>query len=174
MDILYFVLALICAVVGLIGAIVPALPGPPLSFVGLLLLLLCDTCEIGIASLVITGILAVVITILDYVAPVWFAKKKGGTTCGMWGATIGMLIGLFFGPLGIILGPFMGALVGELIAKTPTEKALSTAFMTFVAFMLVTGIKFIYCLVVVVYIVVEGFKMISNSSFLHFENLDWL
>ena len=68
----------------------------------------------------------------------------------------------------------MGALVGELIAKTPTEKALSTAFMTFVAFMLVTGIKFIYCLVVVVYIIVEGFKMLSNTSLPHLENMDWL
>ena len=164
MDVLFFILAVICAVVGLIGAIVPALPGPPLSFVGLLLLLLCDGNDIGVASLVITGILAVVITILDYVAPVWFAKKKGGTKSGMWGATIGMLVGLFFGPFGLILGPFIGALVGELIANTPTNKAFTTAFMTFVAFMLVTGMKFIYCLVVLIYIVVEGFRMVSNSS----------
>ena len=173
MDVLFFLLALICAVLGLIGSIVPALPGPPLSFVGLLVLLLCDACEIGVSSLVITGILAVVITVLDYVAPIWFAKKKGGTKCGMWGATIGMLVGLFFGPLGIILGPFIGALIGELIANTPTDKALSTAFMTFVAFMLVTGIKFIYCLVVLVYVVVEGFKMVSNSSLLNFDSIGW-
>ena len=94
---------------------------------------------------------------------VWLAKKKGGTKYGIWGATAGMFIGLFFAPWGVILGPFLGALAGELIAKTPTDKAVSTAFMTFVAFMLTTGIKFVYCLVVFVLVVVECYNIIRDA-----------
>ena len=163
MEYVIVVSAILCAVVGIAGAVLPALPGPPLSFVGLLLLLLCDGNEIGLLSLLVAGVAAVVITLLDYVAPVWLAKKKRGTKYGIWGATAGMFIGLFFAPWGVILGPFLGALAGELIAKTPTDKAVSTAFMTFVAFMLTTGIKFVYCLVVFVLVVVECYNIIRDA-----------
>ena len=162
MEYILVILALLCAIVGLLGAVLPALPGPPLSFVGLLLLLLCTGNSVGTATVIVSGIVAAIITVLDYVAPIWLAKKKGGSKYGIWGAGIGMLVGLFLGPWGIILGPFAGAFIGELMAKNTTGKALSTAFMSFIAFMLTTGIKFVYCVVLTAMIVTESWKIIWN------------
>ena len=71
---------MVCAIIGIAGAIIPALPGPPLSFAGLLLLLLCDGNDIDTATIIATGIAAAAITLLDYVAPVWMTKKGGGST----------------------------------------------------------------------------------------------
>ena len=150
MDILLVILALILAFVGIIGAVAPVLPGPPLSFIALLLLKLCDGNGISTTALVVSGILAVVITIFDYIAPVWLTKKAGGSKQGTWGATIGLVIGLFFGLPGILIGPFLGAYIGELVADTHSSKALDIACKSFIAFMLTSGLKFAYgaCLLV--------------------------
>ena len=155
MEYLLLVLALLFAFVGIIGAVAPVLPGPPLSFVSLLLLSFCDGHDISTMSLVVAGILATVITILDYIAPVWLTKKSGGSKYGTWGATIGLVIGLFLGLPGIIIGPFLGAYIGELIAETPSQKAFKVACMSFVAFMLTSGIKFVYSICLLVMVVTE-------------------
>ena len=79
MDYFFMILALLLALAGLLGAIVPALPGPPLSFIAILLLLTLPTEQANIPFLITSGILAVVITVLDYVVPIYGAKKLGGT-----------------------------------------------------------------------------------------------
>lgn len=158
-DLLLIALSLISAVVGLLGAVLPALPGPPLSFVGLLLLFFCSNSNVGWVSLCVTAVFAVIITILDYLLPILMAKIKGGSKKGMVGAGIGMFVGLFFSPIGLIAGPFLGAFIGELMAKTPTEQAFKVSLMTFASFMLTTGIKLIYSLVLFVYIVYEVIRL---------------
>lgn len=160
MDILFVILALLCALIGLIGAVMPALPGPPLSFVALLLLSFCTDVDVSLTALIIAALFAFIVTILDYFAPVWLANKKGGSKYGLWGTTIGMFVGLFFGLPGLIICPFLGALIGELLAKTSSDKALKVAFMSFVAFMLTTGLKVIYCIALLVTIGVHIFYMI--------------
>ena len=160
MDILLVILALLFAVIGVIGAVLPGLPGTPISFVALLLLIFCNGNDLTTVSVVICGILAAVITILDYVAPVWFAKKSGGSKYGTWGTTIGLVIDIFLGLPGILLGPFLGAYIGELIAKTPTDKALKVATMSFVAFMLTTGIKAVYGIYVLVITVLNSWEIL--------------
>jgi uncharacterized protein YqgC (DUF456 family) len=60
-------------------------------------------------------VVVVVIQVLDYFIPAWGTKKFGGTKWGVWGSTIGLLLGFLMGPLGIVLGPFVGAVVGELL-----------------------------------------------------------
>lgn len=160
MEYVLVILALLCAFVGLMGAVVPALPGPPLSFVGLVLLAFCGNADVAITTLVVTGVVAAVVTLLDFVAPIWLTNKKGGSKYSMWGAGIGMFVGLFFGLPGIIIGPFIGALIGEFMAGRPTDKAFEIAFMSFVSFMLTTGVKFVYCLVLLVMVVVEGWTIL--------------
>ena len=160
MEYLFIFLAVIFAVTGLLGAVLPVLPGPPIAFLALLMLLLCDGNDISTTALVVTGVLALVITIVDYIAPVWFAKKIGGSKYGTWGATIGLVAGLFLGPLGVIVGPFIGAFIGERIADTPPEKAFGVAFMTFAAFMLTTGIKLVYGVVLLVMVCKESWEII--------------
>ncbi|MBR5336192.1 MAG: DUF456 domain-containing protein [Bacteroidaceae bacterium] len=160
MEYILLVFAMLLAIVGLVGAIVPGIPGPPLSFVGLLLLSFCSNLEIGWTVLLVTAILAVAVTILDYVAPVWLTNKKGGSKYAMWGAVIGMFLGMPFGFLGVVLGPFICALLGEMIYGTPFEKALNVAFVSFVAFMLTTGVKFIYSFVLFIMIAIKGWSVI--------------
>lgn len=161
MEYLLIVLALILAVAGIIGAVAPVIPGPPLSFAALLLLVFCDGNDISTTSLVTTGLLAAGITVLDYIAPVWLTKKSGGSKYGTWGATIGLVLGLFLGLPGILIGPFLGAYIGEIIAETPSEKAFKVACMSFVAFMLTSGIKFAYSVFLIVMVFSESWDIIK-------------
>ena len=160
MDTLLLILALLLALIGAIGAVLPGLPGTPISFIALLLLIFCDGNDITTTALIINGILTVVITALDYVAPVWLTKKSGGSKYGTWGTTIGLVIGMFLGLPGILLGPFLGAYIGELIAKTPSDKAFKVATMSFVAFMLTTGIKAAYGIYVLVITFSNGWDIL--------------
>lgn len=137
-DYLLLALALGLIVLGLIGCVLPVLPGPPLSFLGMLALQATHWGNFDSDTLWTFGLVAVVVTALDYIVPIWGTKKFGGTRAGIWGASIGLVVGLFFGPLGILFGPFLGALVGELLQKTETEKAFIAAFGSF--FGLLTGI----------------------------------
>ena len=150
MEYWFIILGAIFAIIGLVGAIVPALPGPPLSYITLWMMWLYNRDEVSTATLVVMGILMILITILDYVAPVWLTKFGKGTKAGIRGATAGLIIGFFFGPLGLIFGPFIGALVGELIVKTPFSTALKVAFMSFVGFLLTTALKLIYSIAILV------------------------
>lgn len=145
METLFIILAAVCGFVGLAGSILPALPGPPLSFIGLLLLLLCDGTDISSTSLWVSGIFLVIVSILDYVAPIWFTNLSGGSKQSTRGSLIGMVAGLFiFPPWGLIFGPFIGAFIGELVAQATTGKALKVALMSFLGFVLTTGMKIIY------------------------------
>ena len=149
MEYWFIILGAIFAIIGLVGAIVPALPGPPLSYITLWMMWLYNREEVSTATLVVMGILMILITILDYVAPVWLTKFGKGTKAGIRGATAGLIIGFFFGPLGLIFGPFIGALVGELLVSTPFATALKVALMSFLAFLLTTALKVIYCVAVI-------------------------
>lgn len=160
MDIILALLAVICALIGLVGAVIPALPGPPLSYAGMLILLFCNNPQISTTSLITGLVFAIIITILDYIAPIWLTSKKGGSKYATWGTAIGLAIGLFLGPLGIVAAPFAGAFIGELLAGTHHEKAFKVAFFSFVAFMLTTGIKIIYCVIILIFVLFKSWSII--------------
>ena len=164
MDVFYIIIALVCGIVGILGSILPAMPGPPFSYIGLLVLLLCDGADISVLELLITGVFLVIVSVIDYVAPVWLTNLGGGSKQATGGSLIGLIIGLltstFLGFIGIILGPFLGALVGELLAKSTWRKSLKVALMSFVGFLLTTGIKLIYGLILIVMILSYSIKLI--------------
>lgn len=143
-SIILITVAVVLLLIGFIGTFVPVLPGPPLAWGGLLAAYFSVYNEITIKLLVITGIVAIVITILDTILPSWMTKKTGGSKAATTGSTIGIIVGLFVGPLGIILGPFIGALIGELI-HTDGEfgKSLKSAFGAFLGFLCGTGMKMV-------------------------------
>lgn len=155
MEIFIITVVLILAVVGVLGAVIPMLPGPPLSFLALLLLWCFTDMDVSTTSLWVTGIMMVVVTVLDYVAPIWLTNVGGGSKYGTNGATVGMVLGLFFMPWGLVIGPFLGAFVGELIAHATTGKAMKVAMMSFVAFVVTTGVKLIYSVVLFAMILKE-------------------
>lgn len=150
MDILYLVLACLCAFIGLAGAIVPVLPGPPIAYIALVLLNFCDMADISGLTLLIMGILMVAVTIFDYVAPAWMTKLKGGSKSASNGAMIGLIVGLFLGPFGVIIGPFAGAFIGELAANSSKNQAFKVALTSFYAFLLTSGVKLLYGAVVII------------------------
>lgn len=163
MDILVIVGAALLALIGFVGAIVPGLPGPPLSFASLLLFLLLPHFEANVPFLVVMGVLAVVITVLDYVVPIYGTKKFGGTKMGVRGSTIGLVVSVFilpllgivigpFGIIGIIIGPFLGAYLGELYAKNK-ENALRAALGSFIGFLLGTFVKIVYGVIILVCVI---------------------
>ena len=153
MEYWFLILGAIFAIIGLVGAIVPALPGPPVSYITLWMMWLYDSTKVSVTTLVVAGILMFVITIIDYVAPVWLTKYGNGTKAGVRGATVGLILGCFFPPLGLILGPFIGALLGELLVNTPFATALKVALMSFLSFILTTALKVIYGIGVVIMLV---------------------
>ncbi|MBR5189210.1 MAG: DUF456 domain-containing protein, partial [Paludibacteraceae bacterium] len=96
MDVLLFIVSALLMLVGIIGSVVPALPGPPLSYVGLLLLQLTDKVQFSTSFLVVWGIVVLAVTILDYLLPIWTTKKVGGSKAGINGSIIGMVVGIIF------------------------------------------------------------------------------
>ena len=149
MDILLLFLGFIFMILGIIGSFLPVLPGPITGWVGLLLLHLTKTIPQNWTFLGITLAIAVLIWFLDYIIPALGTKKFGGSKYGVYGTTIGLIIGLlFFGPLGIIIGPFAGALIGELMFDSnDSKRAFKAAFGSFIGFLFSTGLKFITSLV---------------------------
>jgi len=144
MDTFLIILGFILIFFGLIGCFAPIIPGPPLSFIALILLQITDKKPFSTDLLLILGIVTFVVTILDYLIPIWGTKKFGGSKQGVWGSTIGLILGLFFfPPLGIIIGPFIGAFVGELLVGKKSNIALKSALGSFIGFLLGTLAKFV-------------------------------
>jgi uncharacterized protein len=157
MDILWIVLGVILMLGGIAGCVLPFLPGPPLSFIALLIQQLRDDSPFTEKFLWIWAGISTIVTILDYVVPVYGTKRFGGSKYGIWGCTIGLIAGLFIGPVGIIIGPFVGALIGELIASSDSDKAFRAALGSFIGFLLGTLLKLIACCVMGYYLIKSFF-----------------
>ncbi|MCQ2596988.1 MAG: DUF456 domain-containing protein [Treponema sp.] len=142
MEIAFLIIAFILMVTGIAGAVVPMIPGPPLAWAGLLLAYFSPYTDYGILLLIITGIVAVIVQILDTIFPALLTKKNNGSKAATIGATIGIIIGLFTGPVGILVGPFLGAFIGEIL-HNPEDlgNALSVAWGSFIGFICGTGLK---------------------------------
>jgi uncharacterized protein len=143
METLWIAIGAICIITGIAGSILPVLPGPPISFAGMLLLQLTNNPPFTTNQLIFWGVVVAAVTLLDYFIPVWGTKKFGGSKYGTWGSTIGLIFGLFLGPAGIIAGPFLGALIGELIGGKDSQSALKSAFGSFIGFLAGTVVKLV-------------------------------
>lgn len=141
-DIILLIIAILCLIIGTVGTVVPVLPGVPLAWGGLLIGRWISFVHTPIWILILTGIVAIVVSILDNIFPITMTKKFGGSKAGTWGCTIGLIVGFFIGPLGIIFCPFVGAFIGEFINDSSnTKKDLKAALGAFLGFVLGIGVK---------------------------------
>ncbi|MDO9152810.1 MAG: DUF456 domain-containing protein [Paludibacter sp.] len=143
MDIILIIISGFFLIVGFIGCVLPIIPGLPLSYLGIIFLHLTDRIQFSTHFLLLWGFIVVMIQLLDFVIPIWGTKKFGGSRKGVWGSTLGLIVGLFFGPWGIILGPFAGAFLGELMADKTHKNAVKAAFGSFVGILFGTIAKLI-------------------------------
>ena len=153
MDVVWLIIAVLVILIGVVGCLLPFLPGPPLSFVGLLIMQLRSDHPFTSRFLWIWAIVTVVISVLDYIIPLYGTRKFGGTKYGVWGCTIGLILGLFIPPWGLIFGPFLGAFVGELMANSSTENAWKAATGSFIGFLFGTLLKLVCCFLMLYYAV---------------------
>jgi uncharacterized protein YqgC (DUF456 family) len=113
---LYYLIAAALVVIGLIGTVLPALPGLPLVFAGMLLAAWAGGIEqVSVATVVVLGLLTLMSLAIDFWATAHGAKRVGASRLAIIGAIVGTFAGLLFGPVGIFVGPFAGALIGELL-----------------------------------------------------------
>jgi uncharacterized protein len=154
-DYLLLILGILFIITGIIGCLVPVLPGPPLSYLGLLLLHFTRFDNISKQTLIFLGIMTIVVTILDYIVPVWGTKRFGGSKYGTRGATVGLIVGFFLGPLGIIIGPFLGAFIGEMIFKDDVSYAFKAGFGSLLGFLAGVGLKLAASFIMTFYFVKE-------------------
>ena len=136
MDILLIIIGLIFSIFGLLGCLLPVIPGPPLSYIGILILHWSPKYQFSTKFLVIMGIATLIVTVLDNFLPAMNAKRSGGSKRAVWGAMIGLAVGMFaFPPIGLIVGPFLGAVIGELSTGKDSSDALRSGFSTFIGFL---------------------------------------
>ena len=141
------IFAIIFAIAGIIGSIVPGIPGPPLSWIGMLLVFFADKAgnrpdPMTIGVLLIWLAITVIVSIMDYIIPAKFTRLAGGHKAASTGAIIGLFAGMFLTPIGVIAGSLIGAFLGELLV---TNKGVWSAFKAgagaFLGFICGTGLK---------------------------------
>lgn len=162
MDYLWLTIGIIVLFVGIIGCVLPVIPGPTVAWASLLILQLKKNPPFDAEFLVIMGVIMAAVTALDYIVPVIGTKKFGGSKQGVRGSMIGLIVAVIilpflgitlgpFGLLGIIFGPFIGAYVGEIMSGKESNTALRAAFGSFIGFLAGTIMKLAYSIVVAFY-----------------------
>jgi uncharacterized protein YqgC (DUF456 family) len=147
MDIVLLILGFGCMIVGLLGSFLPVLPGPSISWIGLVLLYFTNAVAANYWILGISLLITLIISVLDYVIPAKGTKKFGGSSYGIWGTNIGLVVGIFAPiPFGFIIGPFLGALIGELLYDFKDHKrAMKAATGSLIGFLASSFMKFLIC-----------------------------
>lgn len=161
MDTVLLIFGILLGIIGIVGSIVPGIPGPPLSFIGILLMYFRKGLDsggepMGVTLLLVLLAVTIAVTVLDYVVPAWFTKITGGTKYASRGATIGLIAGLIFPlPIGMIAASLLGAFVGELFfANKDAASSVKSALGAFLGFLAGTGAKLISSAVMLYYIIV--------------------
>jgi uncharacterized protein YqgC (DUF456 family) len=155
MDLLISILAVVAGIIGIAGSILPGLPGTPVSWVGLLILYIWGNGTnaagdpMSLKTLIVWGVIVAIVSIVDYVVPMYFTKVTGGSKYAERGAMAGLILGIIFTPVGMILGSFLGAFLAELYyTRQGAGQALKAAIGSFLGFITGTGLKTIVaCLI---------------------------
>ena len=150
LEVALYVLAALLIVGGLVGNILPALPGIPMIFGGIWLAAAVDQYQhLGLWWLVFIGVFGVLGIVVDFVSGTLGAQRVGASKRALTGAALGTLVGMFFGIAGLLLGPFVGALVGELLSGTSVLRSAHVGAATWVGLLLGTLVKLVLSFVMI-------------------------
>lgn len=161
MSTVIIILAIVAGIVGIAGSILPGLPGPPISWAGLLILYIwgSGTTAAGepmsLTFLLVWLGITIAVTVIDYFVPAYFTKITGGSKAAGRGAMVGLFLGMFIPPVGIILGSLLGAFLAEfLISRKNGFESVKSSIGAFLGFLCGTGIKLIASGLMMYYIIV--------------------
>ncbi len=159
MDILIDILAVICGLVGIIGTIIPVLPGPVASYLGMGILYIWGSGvrdDITMTVMIIWLVITIAVSVFDFIVPAYFTKKHGGSKSSSRAAIICMILASpLFPPIGMIIASFLGALFAEIVIEGKERKvAIKAAFGSFIGFLVGTGIKLIATVIMMYYIII--------------------
>jgi uncharacterized protein len=150
MDIALYLLAAALIVGGLIGAVLPSLPGIPMIYGGILLAAALDDYQhLSTTWLIILGVLAALGIAVDFIAASLGAKRVGASSAAIWGASIGTVVGMFFGLAGLILGPFIGAVLGELLSSKSVLRSAHVGISTWLGLLFGALVKLVLSVIMV-------------------------
>ena len=151
------IIAIVLFIAGLLGTVLPILPGAALIYGGMLIYgLMTDFATLDFTFFLIQGIVFAFIFLVDYWATAAGTRRFGGSKQAGWGAAIGMIVGIFFGPFGIVAGPFLGAVLAELLLrKTQLSQAIRVGFGTLVGLLGGTIIKLGVEIIMIIYFFIK-------------------
>jgi uncharacterized protein len=141
-PVVYWSVAILLVLAGLIGLVLPVVPGAPLIFAGLLLAAWAENfAYVGLWTIAAVAFLAVLSYGVDFWATMLGARKFGASKRAAIGALIGALAGLCVGLPGVIFGPFIGAVIGELSAQRDLRQAARAGIGATFGFILGAALK---------------------------------
>jgi len=147
-----FIIAFVLLVLGILGSLIPGLPGPPLSFIGILLIHFFTGTHFSISFLFTWAFIVILVFLLDYFMQVWGVKKFGGGRKATIGTFLGLFVGLLFPPIGLLVGPFFGAFIGALLeVQDDNTRAFKVAIGSFIGFVTGTILKLVVSSVLLYY-----------------------
>jgi hypothetical protein len=162
-DFLFITAGGLAVLTGIIGSILPVLPGPVAAFAGMLLLQFSSAHPFSTAVLVTFGSLTVASAALDYIIPVYGVKKFEGSRYGVWGSMAGLLLGIFIlFPAGLILGPAIGAFAGEIVGGKSPVKAIKPALGSLAGFLAGTGLRLAISIIMGWFFIEAAYRMITS------------
>jgi uncharacterized protein YqgC (DUF456 family) len=162
LSILMVAFGTVLLIVGFIGCIIPALPGPILAFLGIVLISIPGGWLLyPVWVVIVLGVLALFATVMDNILPALSSKKAGASKAGIWGSVIGMILGSFLTPIGTIIGAFVGALLGEVIFHKENEKPLKAALGVFKGTVLAILLKLVSTGVIAFYFVRGSIRLFA-------------
>tara|TARA_B100000965_G_C19160535_1_gene570136 strand:+ start:66 stop:551 length:486 start_codon:yes stop_codon:yes gene_type:complete len=159
MEEIIYILSFLLLLVGLIGSFVPVIPGPLISFIGIILTFSFTSLPIGSNMMWILGILMAIAMVGDYVVQIFGVKKLGGGKQAIRGTLIGSLLGMSVPPIGIVFGALIGAFIGAKMELGSNRQSIKVALGAFIGFLIGTGIKLIYSGYVLYYFTARLFNV---------------